>query len=121
MTQGIPKSRSRKVNGYVTAVLALEAIRKKRDARYARWVCAVDQKRDRLAAEVETRRRKLSGGQYAAARWILNAIPAIDRSNDLVRYEVPGRKARILAPRAPRPSLVGDASGAATVAAERGP
>ena len=31
MTPVIPRSRSRKVNGYVKAVLALEAVRKKRE------------------------------------------------------------------------------------------
>ena len=40
MTQMIPKSRSRKVNGYVKAMLALEAVRKKRDDRYDRYVRA---------------------------------------------------------------------------------
>jgi hypothetical protein len=38
MTEMIPKSRSRKVNGYVKAILALEAARRKRDARYDRCV-----------------------------------------------------------------------------------
>lgn len=32
----IPRSASRKVNGYVKAVLALDAVRKKREARYDR-------------------------------------------------------------------------------------
>jgi hypothetical protein len=34
----IPRSGSRKVNGYVKAVLALEAVRRKREARYERVV-----------------------------------------------------------------------------------
>ena len=34
----IPRSGSRKVNGYVKAVLALEAVRRKREARYDRVV-----------------------------------------------------------------------------------
>ncbi len=52
MTQVIPKSRSRKVNGYVKAVLALEPVRRKRDDRYDRFVRPLDRKRDELAAEV---------------------------------------------------------------------
>ncbi len=46
----IPRSGSRKVNGYVTAVLALEAVRKKREDRYERVVHPLDRKRDQLAA-----------------------------------------------------------------------
>jgi hypothetical protein len=34
----IPRSSSRKVNGYIRAVLALEAVREQREARYDRVV-----------------------------------------------------------------------------------
>ena len=96
MTQMIPKSRSRKVNGYVKAMLALESVKRKRDARYERFVRALDQKRDRLAAEVETRRRALTGGQQAEARWILGAIPTVNAFKDGgVTYEVLGRRVQI--------------------------
>jgi hypothetical protein len=70
----IPRSRSRKVNGYVKAVLALEAVRQKREARYARVVRPLDRRRDELAAEVATRLRSLSGGQLAAAQRLLAMI-----------------------------------------------
>jgi hypothetical protein len=63
----IPKSGSRKVNGYVKAVLALEVVRKKREARYERVVRPLDRRRDAVTAEVATRLRALSGGQRAAA------------------------------------------------------
>ena len=52
----IPRSGSRKVNGYVKAVLALEAVRRKREARYERVVRPLDRKRDALTVEVTTRR-----------------------------------------------------------------
>ena len=74
MTQVIPRSGSRKVNGYVKAVVALEAVRRKREDRYARVVRPLDRKRDELAAEVATRRRALSGGQLAAAQRLLAMI-----------------------------------------------
>jgi hypothetical protein len=74
MTPVIPKSRSRKVNGYVKVVLALEAVRRKREDRYDRFVRALDRKRDALAAEVAARVKALSGGQYAEARRILRGI-----------------------------------------------
>ena len=64
----IPRSGSRKVNGYVKAALALEAVRKKREARYDRVVRPLDRRRDALAAEVAMRLRALSGGQLAAAQ-----------------------------------------------------
>ena len=70
----IPRSASRKVNGYVKAVLALEAVRRKREARYDRVVRPLDRRRDALAAEVATRRRALSGGQLAAAQRLLVMI-----------------------------------------------
>jgi hypothetical protein len=38
----IPRSKSRKVNGYVRAVLALEAVRWKREERYDRYVRPLD-------------------------------------------------------------------------------
>jgi hypothetical protein len=74
MTQTVPRSKSRKVNGYVRAVLALEAVRRKREERYDRYVRPIDRKRDALAAEVAARERALSGGQQAEARRILGAI-----------------------------------------------
>ena len=74
MTQVIPRSGSRKVNGYVKAVLVLEAVRRKREERYERVVRPVDRKHDALAAEVATRRRALSGGQLAAAQRLLAMI-----------------------------------------------
>jgi PD-(D/E)XK nuclease superfamily len=63
----LPRSGSRKVNGYVKAVLALEAVRRSARtgtrASCARSTC----RRDELAAEVATRRQALSGGPLAAA------------------------------------------------------
>ena len=56
------------------AVLALEAVRKKRDDRYERVVRPLDRRRDELATEVATRRRALSGGQLAAAQRLLAMI-----------------------------------------------
>jgi hypothetical protein len=38
MTPAITKSRSRKVNGYVKAVLALDGVRKMREERYDRFI-----------------------------------------------------------------------------------
>jgi ABC-type uncharacterized transport system ATPase component len=70
----IPRSGSRKVNGYVKAVLALEAVRRKREARYERVVRPLDRKRDALTVEVATRLRALSGGQRAAAQRLLAMI-----------------------------------------------
>jgi len=78
MMQAIPKSRSRKVNGYVKAVLALEAARRKREDRFVR---PLDRRRDELAAEVATRLRALSGGQHAAAQRLL-AVIAWARADD---------------------------------------
>ena len=74
MMQTIPKSTSRKVNGYIKAVVALEAARRKREERYDRFVRPLDRKRDELAAEVATRLRALSGGQLAAAQRLLAVI-----------------------------------------------
>ena len=74
MMQVIPRSGSRKVNGYVKAVLALDAVRRKREDRYARVVRPLDRRRDELAAEVATRLRSLSGGQLAAAQRLLAMI-----------------------------------------------
>lgn len=62
MMQTVPKSRSRKVNSYVRAVRALDAIRRKREERFVR---PFDLNRDALAAEVATRLRALTGGQHA--------------------------------------------------------
>jgi hypothetical protein len=77
----IPSSGSRKVNGYVKAVLALEAVRKKRQARYDRVVRPVDRKRDTLTVEVATRLRALSGGQLAAAQRLLATIAQASASD----------------------------------------
>ena len=74
IAQGMPRSSSRKVNGYVRAVLALEAVRKQREARYDRVVRPLDRRRDALAAEVAMRLRALSGGQLAAAQRLLALI-----------------------------------------------
>jgi hypothetical protein len=74
MVHVVPRSGSRKVNGYVKAVLALEAVRRKRENRYARVVRPLDRRRDSLAAEVATRLRALSGGQLAAAQRLLAMI-----------------------------------------------
>jgi hypothetical protein len=74
MTHTIPRSKSRKVNGYVKAMLALEAVRQKREQRYDRYVRPLDRRRDLLAAEVAARERALSGGQQAEARRILGTI-----------------------------------------------
>jgi len=45
MTHTIPRSKSRKVNGYVKALLALEAARRKSEERYDRFVRSLDHKR----------------------------------------------------------------------------
>ncbi len=74
MMRAIPRSGSRKTNGYVKAVLALEAVRRKREDRYARVMRPLDRRRDALAAEVATRLRALSGGQLAAAQPLLAMI-----------------------------------------------
>ena len=74
MAETIPKSTSRKVNGYVKAVLRLEEVRRKREKRYDRYVRPLDRKRDVLAAEVGRRMRALIGTQQAEARRILGAI-----------------------------------------------
>ena len=70
----IPRSGSRKVNGYVKAVLALEAVRRKREERYERVVRPLDRKCDALTVEAATRLRALSGGQLAAAQRLLAMI-----------------------------------------------
>jgi hypothetical protein len=54
--------------------LALEAVRRRREARYERVVRPLDRKRDQLAAEVATRLRALSGGLLAAAPRLLAMI-----------------------------------------------
>ena len=74
MMREIPRSGSRKVNGYVKVVLALEAVRKRREDRYERVVRPLDRRRDELAAEVATRLRALSGRQLAAAQRLLAMI-----------------------------------------------
>src|SRR4029450_2623865 len=74
MRHVIPRSESRKVNGYVKAVPALEAVRKKREDRYARVVRPLNRKRDELVAEVATRLRALGHGQLAVAQRLLAMI-----------------------------------------------
>lgn len=74
MTQTIPGSKSRKVNGYVKAVLALEAVRRKREERYERYLRPLDRRRDELTVQVGARERALNGGQQAEARRLLDAI-----------------------------------------------
>jgi hypothetical protein len=74
MIRVIAKVGSRQVNGYVKAVLTLEAVRRQREDRYERVVRPLDRRRDALAAEVATRRRALSGGQIAAAQRLLAMI-----------------------------------------------
>ena len=69
-----PKSKGRKVNGYVKAVLKLEGVRRKREERYDRYVRPLDRKRDVLAAEADRRMGALNGTQQAEARRILGAI-----------------------------------------------
>jgi hypothetical protein len=71
IAQGMPRSSSRKVNGYVRAVLALHAVRRKREARYDRALRPLDRRRDALTVEVATRLRALSGGQLAAVQRLL--------------------------------------------------
>ncbi len=73
MTTVMLRSRSRKVNGYIKAVLALEAVQKKREERYDRFIRPLDRKRDQLAAEVDRRLRALVGTQLGEARRILGA------------------------------------------------
>jgi hypothetical protein len=75
----IPRSGSRKVNGYVNAALALDAVRRKREARYD--VFPLDRRRDALADEVATRLRALSGGQLAGAQRLL-ALIALAMASD---------------------------------------
>jgi hypothetical protein len=77
----IPRSGSRKVNGYVKAVLALDAVRRKREARYERAVRPLDRKRDALTVEVAMRLRALSGGQLAAAQRLLAMIAQVMASD----------------------------------------
>ena len=74
MTPVIPRSGSRKAHGYVKAVLAVEAVRKKREDRYERVVRPLDRRRCALVAEVATRLRALSGGHLAAAQRLLAMI-----------------------------------------------
>jgi hypothetical protein len=82
MSPVVPRSGSRKVNGYVKAVLALEAVRRKREARYERVVRPLDRKRAALTVEVATRLRALSGGQHAAAQRLLALIAQAAASDD---------------------------------------
>ena len=71
MIEGIPRSKSRKVYGYVRRVLALDATQQRRAERYDRYIRPLDAKRDALIAEVATRARALSGGQAAQAQCLL--------------------------------------------------
>ena len=70
------KPKSRKVAGYVKAVLALEAVERKRAERYDRYVRPLDAKRDALRADVALRTRALNGGQTAQAQRRLREIKA---------------------------------------------
>ncbi len=74
MPHAIPRLASRKVNGYVKAVLALEAVGLKREERYDRFVRPLDRKRDVLAADVAARMRTLTGTQQGEARRILGEV-----------------------------------------------
>lgn len=95
MLEAIPRAKSRKVNGYVKAVLKLEAVRRKREERYERYVRPLDRQRDVLAAEVATRVNALTGGQHAEARRILGAIPTVNAVGDSgMNYDAPGCAAR---------------------------
>jgi hypothetical protein len=75
MTEVMPRSRSRTVNGYVRAMLALDAGRKKRAERYDRVIRPLDRKRDELTAEVAGRLRALNGGQHVEAQRLLAITP----------------------------------------------
>jgi len=92
----IPRSGSRKVNGYVKAVLALEAVRRKREDRYARVVRPLDRRRDELAAEVAGRppppdarnspRRSRGGARYGLIPSNFAAVsPSMARRSALVK------------------------------------
>ena len=74
MTSVVPKSKNRKVNGYVKAALKLEAVRREREDRYDRYVRPLDRKRELRIAEVGMRFRALTGGQRAQAEGILAAV-----------------------------------------------
>jgi hypothetical protein len=87
----IARSRSRKVNGYVEAVLALEAVRRKREDGYARYVQPLDRRRDRLAVEVDRRLRALIGTQLGEARRTLDAIKG---GTDHARSRAEGERPR---------------------------
>ena len=79
------------MNGYVKAVLALEAVRRKREERYDRFGRPLDRKRDVLSAEVDRRMRALIGAQQAEARGILGAI----NGGGTFKYKTEGFAARI--------------------------
>jgi len=80
--QADPKSKSRKVNGYVKAVRALQAVRRRRQERYDRFVRPLDRKRDALVAETAVRMRALSGGQHAEALRILGVTTESTSATD---------------------------------------
>ena len=71
--------RVNQVNGHVKAMLALEAVRRKREEHYDRYLRPLDRKRDTVAVEIATRERTLSGGQQAEARRILGVIRETSR------------------------------------------
>src|SRR5262245_38698937 len=81
MTESVPRSVSRKVNGYVRTVLALERVRSQREAQYERFIRPLDRKRDSLAAEVASRLRALTGGQYAEAQRLLARVASPSMSD----------------------------------------
>jgi hypothetical protein len=83
MLHVIPRSGSRKVNGYVNAVLALEAVRKKRETCYERFVRPLDRRRDQSGgrgrnAAPDAERRAARRG--AAVTMIAQAMAAVRRS-----------------------------------------
>ena len=75
------------MNGYVKASLALEAVRRKGEERYDRFIRPRDRRRDRLADEVATRLRALSGGQHAAAQRLIAAITQATAGNGTANRE----------------------------------
>ena len=68
------EAQERKVAGYVKAVLALEAVERKRAERYDRYVRPLDAKRDALRADVALRTRALNGGPTAQAQRMLREM-----------------------------------------------
>lgn len=61
--EAIPRLRSGTVISYMKAVLALEAVRRRREECYDRVLRPPDRSRDELAAQVATRLRALPAAQ----------------------------------------------------------